>query len=393
MASSTERPGSARDPALDLTRGLIVALMALDHVRIFFSAAQFEPTDLDSTNAAWFLTRFVTHLCAPGFFFIAGIGAALMRQRGMAKRDLASFLATRGAILILLEIFVFGLAWSFNPGWFWFGVIAGLGAAMILLAGAIFLPRPLLLAAAFAFTLLHNAFWPSGTLPHGADVFLYSGGMAQLPLLGPRIVLYPLLPWAALMILGYAAAGWLMPDGRPHTRRLAWSGLAAIALFFTTRFFHVGESAGAGWSASGDAMRQVLSFLNVQKYPPSLQFSLVTLGPLALFMSAIAALARSRLPRLLAPLQAYGRTPFFFYLVHIFLIHALALATAMVLGWPSNYLIWSSMGPNLVPPDGYGYGLAGIYAMWLLVLALLYWPCRRFAAAKAAQPGSWMRYF
>ena len=394
MASCpTETRAGVRDPVLDVSRGLIVALMALDHVRIFFSAAQFEPTDLDNSNAAWFFTRFVTHLCAPGFFFIAGMGAGLMRQRGMAGRDLTAFLATRGALLILLEILVFGLAWSFHPGWFWFGVIAGLGGAMILLAAAIFLPRPVLLAAALAFIFLHNSFWPGGALPHAANAFLYSGGMAPLPLLGRHIVLYPLLPWAALMILGYAAADWLMPGGRPQLRRLGLAGLAATAFFVLLRFLHFGEAADGGWSASGDTVRQALSFLNVQKYPPSLQFSLATLGLLALLAAAIAALARGAVPRWLSPLQVYGRAPFFFYLVHIFLIHFLALATALILGWPTGYLFWSPPGPNLVPPDSYGYGLAGIYAMWLLVLALLYWPCRRFGRAKAARPGSWLRYF
>jgi uncharacterized membrane protein len=392
-SSSTETKAGARDPILDISRGLIVAVMALDHVRIFFSAAKFEPTDLDSSNAAWFFTRFVTHLCAPGFFFIAGMGAGLMRQRGMEKRDLAAFLATRGAILILLEIFLFGLAWSFDPGWFWFGVIAGLGAAMILLAAALFLPRAVLLVAALAFIFLHNAFWPGGALPHAVNVFVYAGGMAPLPLLGPRIILYPLLPWAALMILGYAAADWLMPGARPQPRRLASAGLAAIALFVLLRVLHFGESAEGGWSASGDGVRQILSFLNVQKYPPSLQFSLVTLGLLALLAAGTTALVRGAVPHWLSPLQVYGRTPFFFYLVHIFLIHALALATAAILGWPTNYLFWSPPGPSLVPPDGYGYGLAGIYAMWLFVLALLYWPCRWFGRAKAARPGSWLRYF
>lgn len=164
---------SHRDPALDVARGLIVALMALDHVRIFFSAAQFDPTDLDSTNIGWFLTRWVTHLCAPGFFFIAGVGAALMQGR-QSKPELAKFLLIRGGWLIALELAVFGIAWSFNPGWAWLGVIWGLGASMILLAGLVFVPRLLVLAVAMAFTLLHDALWPAAVLPPSVEALLYS---------------------------------------------------------------------------------------------------------------------------------------------------------------------------------------------------------------------------
>lgn len=380
-----------RDWALDSTRGLIVALMALDHVRIFFSAAQFDPTDLDSTSLGWFLTRWVTHLCAPGFFFIAGLSAALM-QRRQGRRELASFLLVRGLWLILLELAVFGIAWSFNPGWLWFGVIWGLGASMVLLAGLIFVPRSLLLIVAAGFTLLHNWLWPSGLLPATIEALLYSGGVADLPLLGQRLIIYPVLPWAALMAIGYAAAGWLIP-ARPAAGRLAAAGAIMVAAFIVSRVAGLGAPADSGFEPGG-GIRALLSFLNVEKYPPSLQFSLATLGVLALLLAL--AVRFERLPRaamLLHPLQAYGRVPFFFYLIHLFLIHGLALAAAVLLGWPTAYLFWEGIGPNLKPPEGYGFGLGGIYPTWLLVLALLYPLCAGFARLKQKHPEAWLRFF
>lgn len=383
---------AGRNAALDIARGLIVALMALDHVRIFFSAAQFDPLDLDQTSIGWFLTRWITHLCAPGFFFIAGLSATLIESR-QTKRALAAFLLVRGLWLILLELAVFGFAWSFNPGWLWLGVIWGLGAAMILLAGLISLPRPLLLAAALAFTLLHNALWPAGLLPPTAETLLYAGGVADLPLLGPRMVLYAVLPWTALMLLGYAAGPWLLPDGRPAVRRLAWAGAAMVAAFLLLRFVGLGQPAGGGYEPGGGP-RAILSFLDVEKYPASLQFSLATLGLMALFLALIARFAdRPRLAALLGPLQAYGRVPFFFYLLHLFLIHGAALLTARLLGWPADHLFWEGIGPSLRPPDGYGFGLAGVWLAWLPILALLYPACSWFGRLKSRRPERWLRLF
>ena len=188
--------------SLDTTRGLIVALMALDHVRIYFSAAQFDPMDLGQTDPGWYLARWVTHLCAPGFFFIMGLGAALMKVR-MTAGALTAFLLVRGLWLILLELTVIGFAWSFTPGWFWFGVIFSLGAAMMLLALTHCLPRILLFILASAFILLHNEYWATAfPMPEPVDAILYSGGVIELPAVGPRLALYSILPWAALAVLG-----------------------------------------------------------------------------------------------------------------------------------------------------------------------------------------------
>lgn len=193
------------------------------------------------------------------------------------------------------------------------------------------------------------------------------------------------------MALGYAAAPWLMPEGRPAVRRLVLAGAAMLAAFVLLRLAGFGGASGIG-EADGGAMRALMAFLNVQKYPPSLQFSLATLGLMALFLALVARLeARPRV--LAAPLQAYGRVPFFFYLLHLFLIHGAALAVAGLLGWPTNSLFWEGIGPSLRPPDGYGFGLGGIYLAWLAVLALLYPVCAWFGRLKTRHPRGVLRLF
>jgi uncharacterized membrane protein len=377
-----------RDSTLDVVRGLIVALMALDHVRMFVSSAQFDPVDLDHTNLAYFLTRWVTHLCAPGFFFIAGLGAGLFEgQAGRAAT--AKLLLGRGALLVVLEVLVFGLAWSFNPGWWWFGVIAGLGASMMAMAALIHLPRLSLAVVAGLFTLLHNSLWPAGA-GGAADALLHSGGLVSLPFAGERLALYPLLPWLALMMLGYAATPILERTDRRSSAHLFWAGLGMVAAFVAARFAGFGEPPNGGFEAGSHGARALMSFLNVEKYPPSLQFSLATLGVLVTIL-AVVRLDAARLlgTRAARVLETYGRVPFFFYLLHLFLIHAAALAAAALLGWPTAYLFWTGSGPNLLPPDGYGLPLAGVLVAWVAVLALLYPLCAWYGALKRTRP-SWI---
>ena len=380
-----------RDSSLDLARGLIVALMALDHVRMYFSAAQFDPVDLDHTNIAYFLTRWITHLCAPGFFFLAGLGAGLFEAQA-GRRAASRFLLTRGAMLIAMEILVFGLAWSFNPGWWWFGVIWGLGAAMVAMAALVYVPRAWLFVAALLFTVLHNSLWGDLTaLAPAADALLYSGGMATLPGIGERVVVYPVLPWLVLMALGFAATPWLSRGGDPGGRRRLAVGALALALFMIVRLLGFGQPAGGGFIAGNDFGRTLMAWLNVEKYPPSLQYSLATLGIGIL----VVGLAR-RFPLLvqagaMQPLVTFGRVPLLFYQLHLFVIHGAAWGVATLFGWPRDYLVWSGAGPNLIPPDGYGFGLAEVYAAWAIVLAVLLPPCVAFARVKRSSANSWLR--
>jgi uncharacterized membrane protein len=381
-----------RDSTVDVTRGLIVALMALDHVRMYFTAAQFDPTDLDHTNLGYFVARWVTHLCAPGFFFIAGLSGGLYESR--AGRPAASRLfLVRGLFLVAMEILFFGIAWSFNPGWWWFGVIAGLGASMIAMSALMFLPKPLLFVLGAAFTLLHNNLWhaiapASDTL----NTLIYSGGLAQMGAAGPHIVLYPLLPWLALMAMGYAVTPMLMRRDDRSSIRLLGAGAAALALFVLVRLVGYGQGRH-GFELGQDAVHGFMSFMNVQKYPPSLQFTLATLGLLLMFLAALRLVHNAGTLELGSknPLRVYGQVPFFFYLVHIPLIHAAALLTASALGWPTDYLFWHDVGPNLEPPNGYGLPLAGVVAVWLCVLAVLYPLCAYFGQLKRSRRSWWLK--
>ncbi|MFL6722493.1 MAG: DUF1624 domain-containing protein [Sphingomonas sp.] len=395
MTSQTESNASTiawRDPSLDVTRGLIVALMALDHVRMYFTSAQFDPTDLAHTDIGYFTARWVTHLCAPGFFFIAGLSGGLLETRA-GRPAAARLFVTRGLFLVAMEILVFGVAWSFNPGWWWFGVIAGLGAAMIAMSALMFLPKPVIFVLGAAFTLLHNSLW--GAIAPGsetANALLYSADVAKLPVFGPRIVLYPLLPWLALMMMGYAATPVLRRADAGSARRLAGISLALIAAFVLCRAIGFGQGF-RGFTRQADTAHSIMAFMNVSKYPPSLQFSLATLGVVLLFLAVIrlADWNRDRLPGWQRLLQTYGQVPFFFYLVHIFLIHASALASATVLGWQTRYLFWHDFGPNLQPPDGYGLPLAGVIVVWLCVLAVMYPICAYFGRLKRNRRSWWLK--
>lgn len=385
-----------RDSSLDMARGLIMVLMALDHTRIFFTSAQFDPVAIGETTPGYFVTRWITHLCAPGFFFLAGLGASLSERTGMSGLFSTFWLATRGAWLITLEFSVIAFAWSFTLGWSWLGVIASLGASMICLAALRWLPKALLGVVALAVIALHNAVpfadWIENA-PLGA--LLYSAGIAATPI-GDKVVLFPLVPWLAVMAAGYACGGWLTPDRRAEPRRFAAAGALLLIAFTLLRIGGAGAPQGGGIRRFDSAADTIISFFNVEKYPPSLQFICVTLGVLFLCIAAFAWLQRQRkeraeLPRM-GPLLAFGRVPFFFYLLHLYVIHGLALAAATVFDWPTAHLFWKGVGPNLVPPDGYGVGLWGVYLALGIAVAILYPACLWFARLKANHRSLWLKY-
>jgi uncharacterized membrane protein len=405
MPNNAEPPlPDHRIVSLDVARGIIISLMALDHVRQFFTAAQFDPVDLNHTNIAYFLTRFVTHFCAPGFFFISGMSVALMERRMPSRAAVATRLLGRGAWLVLLELTVIGFAWSFAPGWSWLGVIWCLGASFALLGALIYVPRSVLLVGAIAFTCLHNAFWTYQPPDHGAaaslNAILYAGGPAVIPGFGEKFVLYPLLPWLSLMVLGYATGPWLFRDPARRRFRLLMVGATATAAFMVLRLTNLygapplttDASDSGGFVAIGSVAHDVMSALNVNKYPPSLQFSLLTVGGLLMVLAWLSRFDQKSQRRSpwLRPIATFGRVPFAFYVMHLFLIHGLALIVAQALGWPTATLFWKGPSGDATPPSGYGFGLPGVYAVWLVVLLILYPLCDRFAALKRRKPNNWV---
>ena len=375
-------------------------IMALDHIRDFFhiGAMTFSPEDLARTTPLLFFTRWITHVCAPTFMFLAGLGAAFRLQRGGSKAELSRFLLTRGLWLIVLEATVMRLAMNFT-----FAsqfpllllILWALGVAMIALAALIHLPPRVLLVVSLAIVAGHNlldgvearslgAWAPLWNVLHQQGVFLVQGFAI--------VVAYPVLPWIGVMAAGFCAGElyWLEPARR--RRILIGMGVACLALFVVLRTFNVyGDP--SPWSPQRSAIFTVLSFFRVTKYPPSLEFLLITLGPSLLALAALDGRALS--PRHL--LVAIGRAPLFYYVVHFWLIHIMAAAMAWLRYGSASFAFLfqplpSMGGPRpLFPPD-FGYPLWVSYAVWIVVVAALYPMCLWFSQVKARRREWWLSY-
>jgi uncharacterized membrane protein len=393
---STSRP--ARIESIDLLRGIVMIIMALDHVRDYFnrSAYLFDPTDLQHTTAALFLTRWITHYCAPVFMLLSGISAWLYGRKN-GRSATSFFLLTRGIWLIIVELFIVTLGWTFNLhyGIFILQVIWAFGISMIVLSGLIYARRGVLLAIALLLIcghdLLDGIHIGGAGFPAVAWSFLH---VQQAFSFGPVnfFVGYPILPWIGLITLGYWLGDFYHPDYDPAERRrlLRRLGWGAIGLFILIRAFD-GYGDPSHWSVQHNFVYTLLSFINVSKYPPSLLYILLTIGPALLFLSA----AERPLNALTRPLAVVGRVPMFYYLVHIYFLHALAVAAAAVSGFPPSAMVnlnnWVTANPQL---KGYGFGLGVVYAVWIGSVIVLYPLCRwfdRYKRSHAAQQ-KWLSY-
>ena len=379
--------------SVDVLRGLVMVIMALDHTRDFFTNAHFSPTDLSKTSVALFFTRWITHFCAPVFVFLAGTGAFLSASYGKTKSELAIFLITRGLWLIFLQIAVETFAWNFTADYTQIegGVLWAIGWSMIALAGLVFLPVSLTSVFGVLMIASHNLL--DGVLPedlgklgplwavlHTGDIVRISPSLALKPF-------YPLIPWIGVMAAGYGFGTVLLLDRGVRRRVLFRLGGLLTVLFILLRSANIyGDP--KPWSPQDSYTFSLLSFLNCEKYPPSLLFLLMTLGP------AIAVLPWfDRKPgRLGSFLMTFGRVPLFYYLLHILLIHQLAVTLAWVNGEPVSAFLADPFTPGY--PDSYGYDLPIVYLLWVLVVLTLYPICRGFASLKAhRRHWRWLRYF
>jgi uncharacterized membrane protein len=345
-----------------------MALMALDHTRDFFTTSGFNPRDV--TEPALFLTRWITHFCAPTFILLAGLSAFLY-GRGRSTEELSRFLLIRGLWLILIDLTLIKFGWRFEVDFYRMsaGVIFVIGVSMVVLAALIWLPRWAIAGASFIMVVGHNLLdsvraedlgevswiWhvlhEPGLISFGDDVTLY--------------ILYPLVPWIGVMAAGYLLGPLMQLEEGARQRLLFSLGAAVTVGFIVLRASNLyGDP--APWTAQETALSTALSFLNCEKYPPSLLYLMMTLGP-ALILLASFEHVRGGLASLLA---TFGRVPFFYYVVHIYLIHALAVATGF------------AMTGILTTTPEVNFGLAGVYLVWLFVLVLLYPICRRFAELK-----------
>src|SRR5262245_22912126 len=374
--------------SIDLLRGLVMVVMALDHTRDFFAAGGFNPRDV--TDPALFLTRWITHFCAPTFIFLAGISAYLYGVRHRTS-DTSRYLFTRGCWLVVIELTVVRLAWTFS---FHFDhivlqVIFATGVSMIALAALIHLPRWAIATVGIAMIAGHNIFDPINAEQFGVAApvwkLLHQPGVIDL---GPGFklfVLYPLIPWIGVMAAGYALGPVFTLERAARVQKLVALGSAITVGFIVLRATNLyGDP--APWTVQNGLLPTVLAFLNCEKYPPSLLYLGMTLGPALLFLAAFDG-ARGIVA---GWLTTFGRVPFFYYIAHIFLIHALAVLFAWATIGDSPWLL-GAFPPQ--KPAAYGLGLAGIYAVWLGAVISLYPLCRWFAEVKRRHTEWWWSYF
>jgi len=383
-SSATHVRAAARLSSIDMLRGLVIVLMALDHVRAYFSDVRFDPLDLTQTSPELFFTRWITHFCAPIFVFLAGISAWLVGQRG-SKAELTRFLVTRGFWLIVLEFTVVNFAWNFNLTYragLFMQVIWAIGASMVALGALVHLRRRWIALIALAMIFGHNLL--DGIEPSAFGVLaplwhvIHAKGQT-----GPLFVLYPLVPWIGVMALGYCLGGVFQLEARMRRPMLLILGGTFIALFIGLRLLNVYGDPHP-WEAQPSALYTVMSFLNVYKYPPSLLYVLMTLGPAFLLL----ALFDSVRGRFGSVLETFGRVPLFVYVLHIVLAHLFAGLLALAMGFDKTVL--TSMFIEF--PAGWGVGLGAVYGAWVLVLALLYLPARWFANVKKRRRDWWLSY-
>lgn len=373
-----------RLPEIDRLRGLVMVVMALDHMRDFFDAdaLRFSPTDLDRTYPFLFFTRFITHFCAPTFAVLAGVGAYLYGARRNHK-ELSLFLATRGVWLILLEIVAISPVWG-GPGRISLGTLWAIGSGLLALS-VLSLARPAVVFAIGAAILLgHNLLDGIKAVDFGALApwwrLLHEPG--ALPFGLPGHLLYPALPWIGVLALGYGLGPLFKRPAQERDPILLKAGLGALALFVLLRATNLyGDP--RPFALRADEVGSALSFLNLTKYPPSLLYLLVTLGGAALALPALEHL-RGAAGRALV---IFGRTPLFFYVLHLYAGAAGALALAAWRGYSLQDV--DAIIKSGAPPANFGTGLAGAYIAWVLVVVGLYPLCRWFAEIKRRRSDLW----
>jgi uncharacterized membrane protein len=380
-----------RIESIDVVRGVIMILMALDHVRDFFGNSGLNPTNPATTTISLFFTRWITHFCAPVFFLLTGTGAYLSLGR-KSKRELSQFLFTRGLWLIVLELTVTRcLGWQFNLDYqvVMLIVLWALGWAMIVLSVLVYLPASIVTTFGVVMIATHNLFDsvqssnPLWSILHSPNFIVNHPG---------RVVFvgYPLIPWIGVTAAGYGLGqiySW------PPERRKAFLlplGLGLTAAFFVLRAINVyGDP--LRWTTQKSPAFTVLSFLNTTKYPPSLLYLLMTLGPALLLLWAVDA----GTPQWLRPALIIGKVPMFYYLLHIPLIHLIAVAVCYARYGQAHWMFESpGLGqfPITQPPE-WGYSLPIVYLVWACVVLALYPLCRWFAGLKQRRNDAWLSYF
>lgn len=383
-----------RIASLDAVRGIIMVIMALDHARCFFSKSQllFDPLDLTFTTPALFFTRWITNFCAPGFFLLAGCGAYISAARGKPLKQLSLTLSTRGLWLILLGFTVNKFFWgfSYDISSFTAGIFWCLGCSMIFLSGMVFLPYPVILAVSLSMILFHNCFdavnpeyfgnfswiWAilhqKGPIPVGNYFTLY--------------ILYPLVPWLGVMAGGYCLGKPLLSAQQERKKTLVVWGIGMLLAFFIIRGLNLYGNP-VNWAAQKDAIFTFMNILDCEKYPPSLSYLLITLGPIFLLIAAL----DKPLGSWFNPLIHLGAVPFFFYIIHIPVLNLLEKIISLTVVSGASWQV-NPLGQRISPPDIIHWDLIMTCTGWLLAVLLLYPACRLFSRLKANRKDWWLSY-
>jgi uncharacterized membrane protein len=379
-----------RIQSIDLLKGLVMVIMALDHTRDYFhySAFFFDATDPTQSTLPIFFTRFITHFCAPAFSFLAGISAFMISKR-KSQAELSSFLFKRGLWLVFVEIIIINFAWKFDVNFTHIGLqtIWSLGISMIVLAGLIYLPKKVILAFSLVIIFGHNLLdsihfdgsylW---SMLHEPKKFEFAEGHTV-------VFAYSLLPWIAVMSLGYCFGSLYEStfDVQKRKRILNSLGVGSLAIFFILIAFNAyGDP--VKWTNYGNTSQTVMSIFNISKYPPSLLYLLVTLGGTFLFLANSEKLKG----KVVDFFCVFGRVPFFYYILHIYLIHLIAVIAAEFTGY--GWQVMVSMPKFITRVEalkGYGFNLITVYIIWIIVIALLYPFCKKFDYYKQSNKDKW----
>jgi len=405
-----QKTPTGRIDSIDLLRGIVMVIMMLDHTRDFVHNAvyQFAAEDLSRTNVALFFTRWITHFCAPVFVFLAGTGAYLQFARGKSKAELSRFLVTRGLWLIVLEVTLVRLGFTFSFDYRFLGflqVIWVIGVSMIVLAALIHLPLKIIAGFGLLMIALHNlldSFRVQGWNGPGTPVpgigsklwILLHQAFSGFPIVdfpSPIVfVIYPLVPWIGVMAVGYAFGALYQLDAPRRRRWLLIIGGVTTALFIVIRAINAyGDP--FEWSKQKNALFTVLSFLNTSKYPPSMLFLLMTLGPAILALALFeAGPATGRIRKFFV---TFGRVPLFFYVLQWFTAHIISILLHLAFGKPVGWLFMSPVELFTIgPPKGVGFNLGVVYLAWIAGVLLLYPLCKWFAGVKQRRRDWWLSY-
>jgi uncharacterized membrane protein len=378
-----------RIESVDMLRGGIMIIMALDHVRdyVYYPV---DPVNMQTTFPALFFTRWITHFCAPLFMFLAGTGAFLSLGRGRSKRDLAWFLFSRGVFLLLAEYFIMQLAWNFSFHWLpiEFITLSALGTAMIVLSGLIFVPRSLMIGGSAAMVLFHNAFDGYHAASWGHWYWVWALLHEQAFINGKHgLVLltgYPIIPWVGVMALGYAFGSVFKMEASKRNRTLYSLGGSLTLGFFVLRFANLyGDP--LPWHVYPTTSQTVMAFFNCQKYPPSLLYLLMTIGP----GIAVLPLLEGLKNKVGQWVIVFGRVPMFYYVLHVFVVHAVAVGLALAAHKP---VPWTPLWFFATIPANFGFSLWVIYLLWIAIIVALYPVCRWYADLKKRRKDWWLGY-